>query len=165
MSSYRFCDSKEIDAGQVWGLYRTADWAKDRTLKETEAILAQSSRVFSLWEDHRLVAFARVLTDFVVRAVIFDVIVHPDDRGKGLGRLLMEKLLAHPSLEKVPVFLLQTKDKQVFYRKFGFVPTTEHSIDAMLLVRERTKIAFESIGDEFSHGSWRGRIAAGAPLS
>jgi GNAT superfamily N-acetyltransferase len=144
MSSYRFCDRKEIDPKQVWGLYRTADWAKNRTFEETETILAQSSLVLSLWEDHRLVAFARVLTDFVVRAVIFDVIVHPKERGKGLGRLLMEKLLTHPSLEKVPVFILQTKDKQAFYTKFGFVQSTEHHVDAMLLIREKAKIPFWS---------------------
>lgn len=144
MSSYRFCDIKEIDPEQVWELYRSADWAQDRTLEETEAILTQSSRVFSLWEGNRLVAFARVLTDFVVRAMIFDVIVHPDDRGKGLGRLLMDKLLAHPSLEKVPVFLLQTRDKQAFYTKFGFVQSTEHHVDAMLLIREKAKIPFGS---------------------
>lgn len=144
MSSYRFCDSKKIDPEQVWELYRCADWAKDRTLEETEAILAQSSRVFSLWEERRLVAFARVLTDFVVRAVIFDVIVHPDDQGKGLGRLLMEKLLTDPSLEKVPVFFLLTKDKQAFYTKFGFVQSTEHHVDAMLLIREKAKTLFGS---------------------
>lgn len=144
MSSYRFCDSKEIDPEQVWGLYHCADWAKKRTLEETKAILAQSSRVFSLWEERRLVAFARVLTDFVVRAVIFDVIVHPDDQGKGVGRLLMEKLLTDPSLEKVPVFFLLTKDKQAFYMKFGFVQSTEHHVDAMLLIREKAKIPFGS---------------------
>ena len=143
MTPYRFCDSREIDAEQVRGLYRFADWAKDRTLEETEAILAQSSLVVSLWEEDRLVAFARVLTDFVVRAVIFDVIVHPDDQGKGLGRFLMEKLLAHPALEKVPAFFLMTKDKQAFYTKFGFVRTAERQVDAMLLTGE-AGIPFES---------------------
>lgn len=38
-------------------------------------------QVVSLWEEDRLAAFARALTDFVVRAVIFDVIVRPDDQG------------------------------------------------------------------------------------
>lgn len=140
MSSYRFCDSREIDAEQVLGLYRFAEWAKDRTLEETEAILAQSSLVVSLWEEDRLVAFARVLTDFVVRAAIFDVIVRPEDQGKGLGRLLMEKLLAHPALGKVPAFFLMTKDKQAFYTKFGFVRTAERQVDAMLLIREKARI-------------------------
>ncbi len=139
MSSYRFCDSKEIDSKQVWGLYRDTEWAKDRTVEETQAILAESSLVFSLWEENRLVAFARVLTDFVVRAVIFDVIVHPDSQGKGLGRLLMEKLLAHPSLEKMPVFFLLTKDKQPFYAKLGFLKSTDYSVDAMLLIREKVR--------------------------
>lgn len=148
MSSLRFSDSREIDPEQVLDLYRGADWAKDRTLEETQAILAQSSLVFSLWEDNRLVAFARVLTDFVVRAVIFDVIVHPDDQGKGIGRLVMEKMLAHPSLVKVPVFILQTKDKQAFYAKFGFVQSTERKVDAMLLIREKATTACWSETEE-----------------
>ncbi len=143
MTPYRFYDSREIDAEQVRGLYRFAEWAKDRTLEETEAILAQSSLVVSLWEEDRLIAFARVLTDFVVRAVIFDVIVRPEVQGKGLGRFLMEKLLAHPALEKVPAFFLMTKDKQAFYTKFGFVRTAERQVDAMLLIREKARIPSE----------------------
>ena len=89
MSSLRFSDSKEIDAEQVWELYRSADWAKDRTLEETQAILAQSSLVLSLWEGDRLVAFARGLTDFVVRVAgpsgLDEVLIIGDRRGFAPG--------------------------------------------------------------------------------
>lgn len=37
-------------------------------------------------------AFARILTDYVYKALILDVIVEPAYRGRGLGRLLMESI-------------------------------------------------------------------------
>lgn len=132
---YRFSDSKEIDIEQVVALYRFADWAKDRTEEETEAVLSQSSLVLSLWEGDRLIAFARVLTDFVFRAAIYDVIVHPDFQRKGVGRVLIDRLLNHPSLKKVPVFHLLTLDKRPFYEKLGFVSTAERNLSAMIFIR------------------------------
>ncbi|WP_417714868.1 GNAT family N-acetyltransferase [Pseudoalteromonas obscura] len=53
-----------------------------------------------------LVGFARVLSDFIYKAVIFDVIVAPDERGKGLGITLMELIKHHPKLNKVLHFEL-----------------------------------------------------------
>lgn len=133
--SYTFSDNKEIDVRKVTALFRLTDWAKDRTEEETKAVLAQSSLVLSVWENDRLIAMARALTDFVFRAAIYDVIVHPDFQRKGVGRALTEKLLSHPSLKKVPAFHLLTKDKRPFYEKLGFVTTTERGLDAMILIR------------------------------
>ncbi len=134
-----FSDSKEIDVDQVLALYRHTDWAKDRTREETGEILTRSSLVFGLWEGPRLVAFARVLTDFVARAGIYDVIVHPEAQKKGVGRMLIEQMLGHSSLQKVPVFHLLTKDKRLFYEKLGFVTAGERGYSAMIFNREKEK--------------------------
>ncbi|MBI3803729.1 MAG: GNAT family N-acetyltransferase [Nitrospirae bacterium] len=133
----QFSDSREIDPQEVLALYRYANWSKDRTLEETRQVLAQSSGVFSLWEGPRLVAFARVLTDFLFRAAIYDVIVHPDVQRKGVGRALIYKVLTHPSLKKVPVFHLLTSDKRPFYEKLGFVTSEERGYAAMIFVRRQ----------------------------
>lgn len=132
-----FKDTREIDPEQLLDLYRFADWSKGRTLEETKQVLAQSSLVFSLWEGPRLVAFARALTDFIFRAAIYDVIVHPDVQRKGVGRALIYKILTHPSLEKVPVFHLLTSDKRPFYEKLGFVTAEERGYSAMIFVRRK----------------------------
>ena len=69
----------------------------------------------------RLVAFARVLTDRVFRAFIFDVIVATEHRGAGLGHRLMEELLRHPNLSGVELIELYCRPELVpFYERLGF---------------------------------------------
>lgn len=136
---FKFSDSKEIDLAKLLELYRYAVWAKDRTEEETKAVLSNSSLVFTLWEKERLVAFARVLTDFVFRAAIYDVIVHPDVQRKGVGKALIYKVLTYPALKTVPVFHLLTRDKRQFYEKLGFVTAPERDYSAMILIRNDDK--------------------------
>jgi predicted N-acetyltransferase YhbS len=135
---YSIQDGKSIDVDQVLDLYRCAAWSKDRTREEAETILANSSLVLSVWDGGRLVGMARILTDFVVRATLYDVIVRPEDQGKGVGRMLVERALEHPSLKRVPVFYLLTQDKRPFYERFGFVSTRERGLEAMILVRDQS---------------------------
>lgn len=135
----KFSDRKEIDVGQLLDLYRCADWSKNRTAEEAATVLANSSLVLTLWDGPRLVAFARVLTDFIFRAAIYDVIVHPDVQGRGVGKALIYKVLNHPSLKKVPVFHLLTRDKRPFYEKLGFVTVQERDYSAMILIRGHDK--------------------------
>jgi predicted GNAT family N-acyltransferase len=70
---------------------------------------------------HRLAAFARVLTDDVYLAMILDVIVDPTYRGTGLGRALMDTVLAHPRVSGVKSVELVCQPGLVgFYEKWGF---------------------------------------------
>ena len=57
-------------------------------------MLRQSDLLIGLCDSERrhLMAFARILTDYVYKALILDVIVEPAYRGRGLGRLLMESI-------------------------------------------------------------------------
>ncbi len=72
----------------------------------------------------RLAGFGRVVGDGVLYFYIQDVIVHPDFRGRGVGRLIVEALLAEV-LRQAPVGatigLMAAAGKEGFYQKFGFV--------------------------------------------
>ncbi|BDC48321.1 hypothetical protein F183_A06370 [Bryobacterales bacterium F-183] len=86
-------------------------------------MLRHTDLVFGFAEEGsgKLIAFARVLTDRVYRAFIFDVIVAPAHRGEGLGAALVEHILSHPVLAKVESFQLTCKpDMMPFYGKYGF---------------------------------------------
>lgn len=137
--AFRFSDSKVVDIPQLLELYRSADWSKERTAEEAETVLANSSLVFTLWEGERLAAFARVMTDYIFRAAIYDVIVHPRVQRKGVGKALIYKVLTHPSLKKVPVFHLLTRDKRAFYEKLGFVMAGERGYSPMIFTRTDEK--------------------------
>jgi len=86
-------------------------------------MLAHSSRVYALVETGtgRLVAFCRVLTDFVYRGLLNDVMVDEDRQGEGIGRRLLELVASDPDLARVQSIGLWCKPHLVpLYEKFGF---------------------------------------------
>jgi nitroimidazol reductase NimA-like FMN-containing flavoprotein (pyridoxamine 5'-phosphate oxidase superfamily)/GNAT superfamily N-acetyltransferase len=68
-----------------------------------------------------LVATARALSDGTKYAYVYDVMVAPVWRGRGLGASLLRLLLDHPRLRRVPKTWLRTRDAMEFYRRLGFV--------------------------------------------
>jgi GNAT superfamily N-acetyltransferase len=115
-----FSDHKDIDPSHLVRLYDHAPWAKGRTADDARQMLAQTDLAVSAWDRDCLVGFGRVLTDYVYRASIWDVIVHPDYQGQDIGTQIMERILHHPNLKRVELFWLCTRDKQTFYEKLGF---------------------------------------------
>lgn len=69
-----------------------------------------------------LVAAAHVTSDGVYCATVFDVVVAPEHQGCGVGRMLVEDLLAKLPFERI--FLTSVFGKEDFYAKFGFLPQT-----------------------------------------
>jgi N-acetylglutamate synthase-like GNAT family acetyltransferase len=68
----------------------------------------------------RQVGYARIVTDKATFAYIADVFVDEDYRGKGLGKWLIEMMLAHPDLQGLRRILLATKDAHKLYEQCGF---------------------------------------------
>lgn len=75
---------------------------------------------FGLFEDERLVAFARVVTDQATFAWLCDVFVDAGARGRGLGKTLMEAIMATPALQDLRRWGLATADAHGLYEQFGF---------------------------------------------
>jgi predicted GNAT family N-acyltransferase len=124
MSSYRFVE--QIDdrlRGELMDLYRHEWWTNQRRDHDVARMLQHTDLVVGVCTDpgDRLVGFLRVLTDRVYKAVIFDVIVAQSHRGAGLGRRLIEYVLAHPMVAHVAHVELYCKpDLMPFYEQCGF---------------------------------------------
>lgn len=114
-----FADTADLDHGQLVRLYRQAPWAKDRTVADTAEMLRHTDLVLTAWDAAKLVGFGRVLTDYVYRATIWDVIVDKTYQGQGLGKEIVRRILRHPRLERVELFWLCTR-RPGFYEKLGF---------------------------------------------
>ena len=87
--------------------------------------LENSSFIVTAYDGEALVGMARLISDMGYVNYISDVIVHPDFQGFGIGKNLVENIINHlnKSLkkgEKVAVYLMAAKDKELFYEKFGF---------------------------------------------
>jgi len=98
-------------------------WTQGRSLDDIRLMLQNSDFLFAFCNesDGHLVAFARVLTDMVFKAFIFDFIVAPKQRHDGVGRRLMERILQHSDLRNVRHIELYCLPELVpFYEKLGF---------------------------------------------
>ena len=124
-------DRHKVDVSQVQHLLAIgAFWASQRTLSDLETAIQHSEPVVTAWDGERLIGFARATSDRVYRAVLWDVVIHPEYRGQGLGRTLVTTLLAHPSVNQVERVYLMTSSQQGFYERLGF---TENLTTTMVL--------------------------------
>src|SRR5919202_1045804 len=107
-------ETREVPIRALRALHDTAPWARGRSHAQLRTLLRHSDIFLTAWDGNRLVGCARVLTDFTVRALICDVIVHPAYQGQGIGRLLVEDTVAHPALQHVELLCLFTTEKHDF---------------------------------------------------
>jgi GNAT superfamily N-acetyltransferase len=104
-------------------LYQGEWWTSGRGFEDVRDILAGSDAIFAFAdaESGRLRAFARVITDWICKALILDVIVDPAARGEGLGRRLMAAIATDPRLARVAHLELYCRPELLpFYAKWGF---------------------------------------------
>jgi len=120
-SHIQFCDQKSLDLNQLQALLKLgAFWASARSVEDLSVAIANSEPTISVWDGERLIGFARATSDGIYRATIWDVVIHPDYRGAGLGRKLVETVLSHPRMNRVERVYLMTTHQQRFYEQIGF---------------------------------------------
>ena len=108
---------------QLHELIRQQWWGGKRSLEDVRLMVKNTSLMIGLVErqTHRLVGYCRVLTDFVFRATVYDVMVAKEFQGAGLGARLMDTLNNHPKLQRVSfIYLACEPNLSQFYERWGF---------------------------------------------
>ena len=107
-------------------LYQTEWWTRGRTIEEIRRMLF-ATRVMVAFADPmsgKLIAFARAITDDAYKALVLDVIVDTESRHRGLGKALMDAMIAHPLLSGVQHIELYCRLELIpFYERWGFKET------------------------------------------
>lgn len=123
-----------VDLNQLKRLFEvTAFWAKTRDLEGLTVAIANSNPVVTVWDRQHLIGFARATSDGIYRATIWDVVIHPEYQGAGLGRKLVETVLSHPLMNRVERVYLTTTHQQSFYKRIGF---QENATTTMVLYNQ-----------------------------
>ncbi|WP_227353622.1 GNAT family N-acetyltransferase [Haladaptatus salinisoli] len=112
-------------AEELLELYREYGWWDDREESDVRRALRSTDEVVLLRTGSEAgsgepVAAARILTDYVYYAMVYDVIVAADRRGTGVGRELMTAVREHPRLREVSPSLLAREGLVPFYESCGF---------------------------------------------
>lgn len=112
-------DPSLLDMGVVHGFLGSSYWAEG-VPSEVVRRSIEHSLCFGVYEGGAQVGFARVVTDRATFAYLCDVFVAEGHRGRGLGKLLMETIIAHPELQGLRRWMLATRDAHGLYWQFGF---------------------------------------------
>jgi len=117
---YRISDDKsELDLFYITPALQQSYWANGRPQEIIEQSI-QNSLTLGVYADGRQIGFARAVTDKCTFAWICDVMIHPDYRGAGLGKWLMDCLSAHPDVADVSLEMLRTRDAHGLYEQYGY---------------------------------------------
>lgn len=116
---YIYSFGEPINPEDLHRLLQQTDWAQARDPLDIQYLLDHSQLTLGVWDEERLIAFARVITDDRYRALIDDVVVDGDYRGRGIASHMLDTLLKR--LEHIEQVMLDCDIELVpFYDRFGF---------------------------------------------
>lgn len=110
-------DCAGVDWREVAALLRSVGMGVYTPEQHQKAFEASYATVF-VYHDGRLVGFGRAIADGVYQAALYDCAVATDHQGQGIGRKIVERLLAQ--VEGCNVILYASPGKEGFYERHGF---------------------------------------------
>ena len=113
-------DQSLLDIDLIHDYLSNQSYRAEGRSKELVEKSIKNSFCFGVYQDGNQVGFAKVVTDFTLFAWLLDVFILPEVQGKGLGKKLMESIIAHPKLQTIQRWGLNTKDAQGLYEQYGF---------------------------------------------
>jgi GNAT superfamily N-acetyltransferase len=108
---------------EYFDLFATTGWNAEYNLGpvELERVNRNSWYVVSAYDGEMLVGFGRVVTDVLMHAMIFDMIVRPDYQNQGLGTMILTRLVERCQAQGIrDIQLFCAKGKRGFYEKCSF---------------------------------------------
>jgi GNAT superfamily N-acetyltransferase len=114
-------DPARLDIAAMHAFLTRCYWSPGIPLATVERA-ARHSLCFGLYEkaSGRQVGLTRVVTDHATFAYLCDVYVLEEHRGRGLGKLMMRTVMAHPSITGARRAMLGTRDAHGLYSQYGF---------------------------------------------
>lgn len=110
-------DCKDIDWQIVSDTLKSVGMAFFEPEKHKRAFEASHTTVF-VFDAEKLVGFGRAISDGVCQAAVYCLAVNKAYQGKGIGRIILEKIMAR--LPECNVILYANPGKEGFYEKLGF---------------------------------------------
>lgn len=128
--NFRITDNKDdMDIDAIHNFISQSYWAKDVPksvmIKAIENSLCFAVLAGDLSHSEKQVGFARLITDFATFAYLADVYILEEYRGNGLGKKMMQQIMAHPQLQGLRRIMLATRDAHDLYAQYGFTELSD----------------------------------------
>ena len=115
---------------QFWELFQSTGWNDNYRLSAAELIkaLRGSWYILTVYDDGRLVGFGRLVSDGVLHAMIYELIVAPAYQNQGLGSEILARLIGTCQEYRIrDIQLFCARGKRTFYEKRGFLSRPEEA--------------------------------------
>lgn len=110
-------DCSIVDWPAVASILKQVGMAYHDPALHKKAFEASTTTVF-VYRSDRLIGFGRAISDDAYQAAVYDCAVLPEFQGLGIGRRIMDAILAR--LAHCNLILYASPGKEGFYRKLGF---------------------------------------------
>jgi len=107
----------------IYELLSRTYWAGHRSKEKIDRSI-EHSLCFGVYHAGRQVGFARVITDWATTYWLCDVVIDENYRGKGIGKILVQSIIACDELAGLSGFL-GTVDAHGLYEQYGFARDTD----------------------------------------
>jgi GNAT superfamily N-acetyltransferase len=114
-------DVEAFDVDAIHAYLTRSFWAAGISRVLVEKSL-RDSLSWGLFDGDRQIGFARMVTDRATFAYLCDVYILEEYRGQGLGKWLMDEVMAHPDMQGLRRIMLVTRDAHGLYERHGFTP-------------------------------------------
>ncbi len=98
-------EQSEFDFDFIYDELKMTYWANWRT-KEQVTLSFKNSYAKRVFYEQQPIAFARIITDWVIFGYLADVVVTEKFRGKGVAYLLLTALLNTPEVAEVKINII-----------------------------------------------------------
>lgn len=115
-------------------LTEAVGWGRRENVIVEEALRHKLYSV-CVYDEDKLIGYARIIGDKTIFLHIHDVMVRPEYQGMGIGTGIMNNILDEVNVYRgmnpgIRVYLWDSKGKEGFYEKFGFVGRPNESLGA-----------------------------------
>ncbi|MVZ64222.1 GNAT family N-acetyltransferase [Sphingobacterium sp. DK4209] len=112
-------DRRDIKIEAIIELYRANEWSSANKPEELYKALMNSHSLISAWDADQLVGLGNAISDGYLVVYYPHLLVHPLSQGKGVGRLIMDKM--NEIYGGFHMQMLTADGKSIeFYEKVGF---------------------------------------------
>ncbi|MFA6417156.1 MAG: GNAT family N-acetyltransferase [Patescibacteria group bacterium] len=116
--------NKDLNWEQINKLRFSVGWCTKRGEEKWREILDKSAFVYSVYDKDKMVGMGRIVEDGIF-CMFYDIVVHKDYQSQGIGKMIMNNLLAFIKDKKFSSVSLfadpNNRDFLIpFYNKFGF---------------------------------------------
>ncbi|MCM3039469.1 GNAT family N-acetyltransferase [Paenibacillus motobuensis] len=121
MDTICFTNEPPKDFGQLLSLYESLGWNSLKlSVNDLKQMCNQSWYAIYAFDDQKLVGMGRIISDGVITGIICGLCVLPSYQSSGIGKEMLNRMIAHCEQNRVIPQLLCTESLESYYESFGF---------------------------------------------